>query len=192
MQYQDCIEEAQAAADEGPRHADAHINPSTGLATDYLNHFNEAIMLLELLPDCPDCRTDFLAWRPMSYREHFAASRFKARDLAIASYEAADPALRHCLDALAGTMNAVLEATRAAMTSALAPQAEAEIARHAAAWLKPLVARAGAVINGSGNAGADAPQTVVDGLMTSWPTSAPIPNVHSSPSARPSCATERC
>ena len=30
------------------------INPATGLATDYLNHFNEAIMLLDMLAHCPD------------------------------------------------------------------------------------------------------------------------------------------
>ncbi|MEO8318885.1 MAG: hypothetical protein ABI561_11235, partial [Bradyrhizobium sp.] len=33
----------------------ANINPRTGLATDYLNHFNEAIMLLEMVPDMPEC-----------------------------------------------------------------------------------------------------------------------------------------
>ena len=52
----------------------ANINPRTGLATDYLNHFNEAIMLLEMIPDMPECAEQFLEWRPRSYREHFAAS----------------------------------------------------------------------------------------------------------------------
>ena len=61
--------------------------------------------------------TIFLGWRPMSYREHFEVSNFKGRALAIAAYEAADPNLRFCLDTLAGTMTAVLEATRAAMGS---------------------------------------------------------------------------
>src|SRR3979411_3541707 len=60
----------------------ANINPRTGLATDYLNHFNEAIMLLEMIPDMPECAEDFLLWYPLSYREHFMASNFKARDLA--------------------------------------------------------------------------------------------------------------
>jgi hypothetical protein len=41
-----------------PRLADANINPASGLATDYLNHFNEAIMLLEILSSCPDFRHD--------------------------------------------------------------------------------------------------------------------------------------
>ena len=40
----------------------ANINPRTGLATDYLNHFNEAIMLLEMIPDMPECAEDFLLW----------------------------------------------------------------------------------------------------------------------------------
>jgi hypothetical protein len=69
----------------------ANINPQTGLATDYLNHFNEAIMLLEMIPDIPECADDFLAWSPLSYAEHFWASNFKARDLAIEAYESAAP-----------------------------------------------------------------------------------------------------
>ena len=69
----------------------ANINPRTGLATDYLNHFNEAIMLLEMVPDMPECAEDFLDWHPLSYAEHFTASNFKARDLAISAYDSADP-----------------------------------------------------------------------------------------------------
>ena len=169
MRYQDCVEAVQAGADEAtdaPRLADANINPATGLATDYLNHFNEAIMLLEMLSSCPDCRGDFLAWRPMNYREHFMASRFKGRDIAVAAYDAADPTVRGCLDTLAGTMTAVLEATRATMSADMPPEAAGALADRAAAWLRPLVARAGAVINGDADANLpDAPQAVVDGLM---------------------------
>src|SRR5476649_2118415 len=123
MKYQDCAEAMQAAGENDPRISDANINPATGLATDYLNHFNEAVMLLEMLSGCPECLDDFLGWRPMSYREHFVASRFKGRDLAIAAYDAADPALRNCLDVLAGQMTAVLEATRAALSGEMAREA---------------------------------------------------------------------
>ena len=63
----------------------ANINPRTGLATDYLNHFNEAVMLLEMIPDIPECVEDFLQWHPLSYAEHFTASNFAARDLAISA-----------------------------------------------------------------------------------------------------------
>ena len=170
MKYQDCADALQAedaaAAEGAARLAEANINPATGLATDYLNHFNEAIMLLEMLSSCPDCRDDILAWRPLSYREHFEASGFKGRSLAIAAYDAADPSLRGCLDALAGTMTAVLEATRAAMQADIPPHTAVALAENAAAMLRPLVVRAGAVVNGEANAGTpSSPQAVVDGLM---------------------------
>ena len=170
MKYQDCAEALQvegAAASGGPaRLAEANINPATGLASDYLNHFNEAIMLLDILSNCPDCRDDFLAWRPLSYREHFAASNFKGRALAIAAYDAADPGLRQRLDALAATMTVVLEATRAAMKGDIRQQTAVALAENATAALRPLVARAGAVINGEADAGATpSPQAVVDRLM---------------------------
>ena len=48
-------------------------------------------MLLEMIPDMPECAEDFLEWHPLSYAEHFTASNFRARDLAIAAYETADP-----------------------------------------------------------------------------------------------------
>ena len=169
MKYQDCIAPVQAPAETAAgvaRLADANINPRTGLATDYLNHFNEAVMLLEMLAACPDCAEDFLAWRPMSYREHFVASRFKSRDLAIAAYDAAAPGARADLDALTATMTVVLEATRAAMCIGTAPETAGKIATGSVTCLKPLIARAGAVINGDTEDGEPmTPQAIVDGLM---------------------------
>ena len=93
------------------RLAAANINPQTGLATDYLNHFNEAIMLLDLLPETPECIVELIGWEPLSYEEHFAASHFKDKELAIAAYAAAEPIARVRLDELADTMNALLVAT---------------------------------------------------------------------------------
>src|ERR1700687_5186756 len=108
----------QTGADEEARAAQlraANINPRTGLATDYLNHFNEAIMLLEMIPDIPDCAEDFLAWYPLSYAEHFTLSNFKARDLAIEAYELADTSTRAEFDNITSTMTSILTAVGAAM-----------------------------------------------------------------------------
>lgn len=143
------------------------INPATGLATDYLNHFNEAIMLLDMLAHCPDLLEDFLAWTPMSYRDHFAASRLKDRDAIIAAYGDADPDARRGLEALATAMTTMLEATRIALRGEPSSAQTAATAQHIVAMLKPLIARAGAVINGGP---ADAqhtapPQAEVDRLM---------------------------
>ena len=163
------IEPASSLGIDRARLIEANINPVTGLATDYLNHFNEAIMMLELAMQMPECIDDFCAWQPLSYCEHFAASRFKERDLAIAAYGQSDPALRHRLDELADAMNVILLATAAAMQRA-APDALASLAEEALGRLRPLVARAGAVIHGAETAAAeaseaDATQAAVDALF---------------------------
>src|SRR5262244_2487229 len=103
----------------------ANINPQTGLATDYLNHFNEAIMLLEMIPDMPECSEDFLQWAPLSYAEHFTASNFKARDLAISAYESADPDIRAEFDQMTETMTSILTAVGSAMREASQDQTKA-------------------------------------------------------------------
>ena len=131
--------------------AKANINPATGLATDYLNHFNEAIMLLDLVATVPECLPDLMAWHAMSYQEHFIASRFKDRDLAVAAYQAADPAARAELEQLADAMTEILLATRDAMMREGCAVETAAEASKAAEKLRALVAQAGAVINGRPN-----------------------------------------
>lgn len=137
------------AAARAQRLADANINPRTGLATDYLNHFNEAIMLLEMIPDMPDCAEDFLSWQPLSYRDHFAASNFKARELAISAYEQSDAALRAEFDSITNTMTSILSAVSDAMRESQHDSTRATLAEQATGWIKPLLTLAGSIINGS-------------------------------------------
>jgi len=65
---------------------DENINSQTLLATDYINHFNEVHMLMDMLPSMPDCIEDIREWGPKSYQEHFQDSVFAAKDLAINAY----------------------------------------------------------------------------------------------------------
>ena len=133
----------------------ANINPRTGLATDYLNHFNEAIMLLEMIPDMPDCAIDFLEWRPLSYAEHFIASNFKARDLAIEAYESTEPELRAEFDHMTETMTNILTAVSQAMREVNQDSTRSKLAVQAVSWLKELVAATGGIINGGTEANVD-------------------------------------
>ena len=132
----------------------ANINPRTGLATDYLNHFNEAIMLLEMVPDMPECAEDFLTWTPLSYAEHFWASNFKARDLAIEAYELSDAKTE--FDNITASMTSILTAVGTAMREATQDKTRATLAEQAANWVKPLVALAGGIINGASEANVEA------------------------------------
>jgi hypothetical protein len=72
----------------------ANVNPATGLAGDYLNHFNEITMLLGLVADSPDMIADIEDWRPLTYEEHFERSGFSAKALAIAAYRGAPKPVR--------------------------------------------------------------------------------------------------
>jgi len=162
--------DAPGPAIDPARLAAANINPQTGLASDYLNHFNEAIMLLDLLPRMPECIVELIGWEPLDYQEHFAGSRFKEKELAIAAYETADPTARLRLEELADTMNALLVATCEAFQKRASLDAATHLASETAARLKPLVARAGAVINGYDTSASDdmttgEQQAAVDALM---------------------------
>jgi hypothetical protein len=148
----------QTGSDEEARAARLHaanINPRTGLATDYLNHFNEAIMLLEMIPDIPECAEDFLGWHPLTYREHFMASHFKARELAIEAYDSADENIRAEFDNITSAMTSILTAVGVAMRDAHQDKTRATLAEQATGWVKPLVALAGGIINGGSEADVD-------------------------------------
>jgi hypothetical protein len=138
----------------------ANINPRTGLATDYLNHFNEAIMLLEMIPDMPECAEDFLSWQPLSYREHFTASHFRARDLAIEAYDSADAGIRTEFDNITSAMTSILTAVSGAMREVRQDKTRATLAEQATGWVKPLVMLAGGIINGRGS------EADIDYIMT--------------------------
>src|SRR5262245_20578620 len=144
------IDEARAAQLRA-----ANINPRTGLATDYLNHFNEAIMLLEMVPDMPECAEDFLTWTPLSYAEHFIASNFKARDLAIEAYETADTRVRAEFANIASTMTSILTAVGMAIGEFRQHKSSVVLTQQANVWLKPLVSLAGGIINGGREADVD-------------------------------------
>jgi hypothetical protein len=145
----------------------ANINPATGLATDYLNHFNEITMLLGLVPDMPEVMDEIRAWCPSSYEQHFARSGFTGRALAIAAYRATDPAIRTALDETVASLEAAIGDVVAALDAA-PPEVYPGIVACAEAEIRPLMGRASAIIHGVEADDAlafRASQPVVDALM---------------------------
>ncbi len=97
------------------RLAGTNIHEKTFLATDYLNHFNEVIMLLEMLPDMPEMLDEIALWAPKSYTDHFRESGFKDGALAIEAYECAPTVYRNAFDHHVAALNAVILDTIAAL-----------------------------------------------------------------------------
>ncbi len=64
-----------------------NVNEQTLLATDYLNHFNEVVMLLEMIPDMPEMLEEAKEWQPKDYKDHFRDSSIADKELAIEAYD---------------------------------------------------------------------------------------------------------
>jgi hypothetical protein len=126
-----------------------YINPVTGLSTDYLNHFAEVVMILEMLSTSPECLADLRQWQPKTYLEHFADSRFSNREQVIAAYQAAAPAARDALDRAAETLNEALIKARDVVLRQRAKAETTKAVERSLARLKPLISRTAAVINGA-------------------------------------------
>jgi hypothetical protein len=88
-----------------------NINPQTLLATDYLNHFNEIVMMLEMIPDMPDCFEDAQAWQPKTYQDHFRDSLFRDKDLAVEAYDHVPDRFRKPFEDVVSQMNILIALT---------------------------------------------------------------------------------
>ena len=132
-----------------------NINPNTLLATDYLHYFNEVVIMIEKLPDMPDCREDVVAWRPKTYQQHFADSMFSEKELAIEAYYFAPSTLRNHFETVVQQADWLVELSVKRLVTAMDAGDDEllrMLANRASRDLKRLVEVAGAIIIGSTSA----------------------------------------
>lgn len=141
-----------------------NINSRTLLATDYLNHFNEIIMLIDMISDMPECIEDVAAWAPKSYQDHFRDSGFSDKDLAVAAYNHVPAVYRGPFERLISHLDSLVLQVAARLTEAAAKEDQKEIAGAAVfvPELRLLVEKAGGIINGE-SAGHD--QADIDAVL---------------------------
>jgi len=127
-----------------------NINESTLLASDYLNHFHELVMLLEALSSEPQgFADDLLAWRPLTYEEHFSQSGFRDKNLAIAAYRRAPPKIRARFDEAVAKLHGEALTLVATVGSELnSGKGLDKACSEAAARLRILIEEANAIANG--------------------------------------------
>jgi hypothetical protein len=143
---------AAATGDIHARIQGTNINPRTLLATDYLNHFNEVLMLIELVPDDPDCLAEVVNWRPVTYREHFAKSGLSEGAIAVEAYDAADAAVRQAFDGTTERLNGAIRAAIYRLSMAVEgddPERLRHVAGEAAASLRSLADEMNRIIHGA-------------------------------------------
>ena len=144
----------------------ANVNPVSGLATDYLNHFNEPIMLMTLAGSDPTILDEISGWRPLSYTAHFAKTGHSGADTVIAAYKSLSADDRSAFEAEADALCAALLAAIDDLTEALScGENVGEIAMIVAQSLQEQVAALGARINGGAAEPTPDAQDAVDALF---------------------------
>lgn len=149
----------------------ANINPETGLATDYLNHFNELDMLLEMAPSMPDCVDDISAWEPRDYATHFEITNYPGKEIAIAAYRETKPVIKAEFDTLIKALSDTLEHLRGKVLTASCDGSIPipNVSEALNEEVRPLIAMAGALINGkvtSADINIDSSHTAQDAIDT--------------------------
>lgn len=141
-----------------------NINESTLLASDYLNHFHELVMLFEAIASEPKSfADDLLSWRPLTYEEHFSESGFRDKNLAIAAYRRAPPRIRARFDEAVARLHGEALTLVAEVASELGGGKRLDkTCASAAARLRVLIDEANAIANGETLPDRKDPDTIGD------------------------------
>jgi hypothetical protein len=107
--------------------AAALVNPASGIANDYLNHFNEALLLIENLPALlPEMIDEMLAWRPVGYREYFTNSPLPGSAATLEIYDSLDDDFRDDFESMIVALNQIVTDSIKVITAARRPDGTLE------------------------------------------------------------------
>lgn len=120
------------------------------LSNDYLNHYSEALMLIELAADDPGMVDVLSEWQPVDYPTYFSQSQLRRAPRALAAYRVLGADARHAFEEVTRAMDRLaLTAIRALRPPCLCDEARG-IAEATAPALRGLIARAAAFLNSGG------------------------------------------
>lgn len=130
----------------------SNIDETTLLATDYLNHFNEIVMLLEMIPDMPEMLDEVKEWQPKPYKDHFRDSTIVEKDLAIEAYDFVPTIYREPFEQTVEQINTLITSTVDRLEKNIA-DGDDNVIRNDATTLSQLIQRlmdtASAIMHGS-------------------------------------------
>lgn len=89
--------------------AAALVNPASGVANDYLNHFNEILLLIENLPALlPEMVDELVSWRPVSYRTYFELSPLPGSAETLEIYDGLDEDFRRDFESMIELLDKII------------------------------------------------------------------------------------
>ncbi len=150
------------------------VNPASGVANDYLNHFNEILLLIENLPIMlPEMVDEILQWRPKSYQEYFQNSPLPGSAEALRIYDTLPDAFRRDFEAMIGRLDslalesiAVIGAHRGP-DGEIAPEKVEDFCARTSVEMRAMLARTADLVNHGHAMPAETPQGMADRLLNS-------------------------
>ena len=97
-----------------------NISETTLLAPDYLNHFNEVVMILDMVPAMPSFLDDLRDWEPKTYKEHFEEATFSDAALAVEAYDHVPAKYREPFEEIIALLNRFVAAAVPRMVEVVA------------------------------------------------------------------------
>jgi hypothetical protein len=140
------------------------------LSNDYLNHYSEVLMLIEMAEMDPEIAGDLANWRPVSYLDYFAASRLRRAADARAGYEALADDRREAFEAIVDAMDRLALTAIAALEPPCDALKAALVAKVTLPAFRGLIDSAASFLNSGGrqlsrDGRVEAAQAVIDRLM---------------------------
>jgi hypothetical protein len=83
------------------------VNPITGLANDYLNVFNEILLMIENVPVMPEMVDEMLVWSAVSYQHYFEQSKLSESAYALNKYMSLSSTTKQEFDQIVDEMRAM-------------------------------------------------------------------------------------
>lgn len=121
------------------------------LSTDYLNHFAEALMLIESVAFDDSVTAELMNWRPVGYREHFRTSALRCAPHALQAYDALHPDSRGAFEALCSAMQKLVQTVLLTLAEVQNPAHMIPIVEITAKAFRSMLSRATAFINSGGD-----------------------------------------
>jgi hypothetical protein len=150
------------------------VSPTSGMANDYLNHFNEVLLMIENLPVLlPEMVDELVGWKPVSYRAYFEQSNLPGSAEALAIYDSLDEDFRRDAETMIELLDKIILRSVAIITShrrddgSIEAEDIAYICPRLAVALRSALERMADIVN-HGYAGAsERPQEMADRILAS-------------------------
>lgn len=161
-------------SEEQLHQAGSLVNPVSGLAHDFLNQYNEVLLMVENLPVLlPEMVDELLAWRPKTYHEYFSCSPLPGSVIAIKVYCSLNRGFRKKFEAQIFKLNKIafnaisIIGRQHSFTADLNAEDVEEFCAHISRKLRAEIEKSNRLVNRGLNAPLESAQEMADRLMHS-------------------------